>query len=173
MHLALNEFDKEAKFYKLLDLEQFNRDMTKKKNVHGTVIFATSKVQHDKTKHRDCIKNENPKMFTLTSVNPFTYPVEAEETKVNFRMPLQDFPRDNFTIMVLKAYCLAGAHSRAGKDMNDVHPYNGKGHELVPHLHEITKVLGKEYDKTDFALVVPQDFSKIAGISMQSSATIQ
>jgi hypothetical protein len=34
-------------------------------------------------------------------------------------------------------------------------------------------VLGKEYDKTDFALVVPQDFSKIAGISMQSSATIQ
>lgn len=113
-------------------------------------------------------------MFTLTPVNPFTYPVEAEETKVTFRMPLQDFPRDNFTIMVLKAYCLANAHPVfAGKDMNTVQPYKGKGHELVPHLHEITRVLGKEYDKTDFALVVPQDFSKIAGISMQSSATIQ
>ena len=112
-------------------------------------------------------------MFTLTPVNPFTYPVEAEETKVTFRMPLQDFPRDNFTIMVLKAYCLA-KHSWAGMDMNDIYgPYEGKGHELVPHLHEITRVLGKEYDKTDFALVVPQDFSKIAGISMQSSATIQ
>ena len=44
MHLALNEFDDEARFYKLLDLEQFNRKMTKRKNVHGTVIFATSKV---------------------------------------------------------------------------------------------------------------------------------
>ena len=88
-------------------------------------------------------------------------------------MPLQDFPRDNFTIMVLKAYCLAQHGWRAGMDMNDVHPYEGKGHEMVPHLHEITRVLGKEYDKTDFALVVPQDFSKIAGISMQSSATIQ
>lgn len=91
-------------------------------------------------------------------------------------MPLQDFPRDNFTIMVLKAYCLGGKYlgqDQAGKDMNDVTPYRGRGHELVPHLHEITRVLGKEYDKTDFALVVPQDFSKIAGISMQSSATIQ
>ena len=89
-------------------------------------------------------------------------------------MPLQDFPRDNFTIMVLKAYCLAGADwGNGGKDMDDVEPYEGKGHELVPHLHEITQVLGKEYDKTDFALVVPQDFSKIDGISMQSSATIQ
>ena len=40
--------------------------------------------------------------------------------------------------------------------MNDTYgPYTGKGHELVPHLHEITRVLGKEYDKTDFALVVP------------------
>ena len=66
--------------------------------------------------------------------------------------------------MVLKAYCLAQNGWSAGMDM---------GAEYVPHLHEITRVLGKEYDKTDFALVVPHDFSKIAGISMQSSATIQ
>ena len=105
MHVVINQFDDDVGYYKLFDLEGFNKRLTKKKNVQGTVIFATSKIQHDKTEHCNCTKNKKPQSTTIRpNINPFTFPVESEETKVSFRMPLEDFPRNNFTTIILAAF---------------------------------------------------------------------
>ena len=117
MHVVLNQFDGVG-YYELFDLESSNKGLTKNKNVQGTVIFATSKIQYDPTKHKDCTKNEKPKPPSAQRrTNPLSYPVEAEETKFNSRMPLEDFVRNNFTNIILAAYCLGGYYGVI--DMND------------------------------------------------------
>ena len=138
MNVIINEFDEKTKFYKMFDLESINKELTSTyRNCHGTIIFSTSKAQHDKTKHCDNMKNKDWKP-TLSDhdINPFSTPVEAEETKLGYRMPLEDYPRNNFTSIVLAS---------------PVSSLDGKTSvSWVPKLTEIVRVLSTEYDKTNF-----------------------
>ena len=82
MNVVLNEWDDTAKYYLLWDLEKLNNTMTKRRNCYGTVVFATSKVQYNATKHSNFIKNEKSQPAdNQLQINPFTIPLEADETK--------------------------------------------------------------------------------------------
>ena len=54
MHVVINQFDDKVGYYELFNLQDFNKELAERRNVQGTVIFSTSKVQHDKTKHCGC-----------------------------------------------------------------------------------------------------------------------
>ena len=114
--------------------------------------MATSKVFYDKEKHSNSKKNEQWQP-TCHPINPFTIPFEADETKLSYKMPLVNESRINFTSILLTAY-----------DTSRFTRNPAQRPEWVPKLSEITRVLGTEYDKINFAFMVPHGFAHIKGI---------
>ena len=163
MNVVLNEWDDTAKYYLLWDLEKLNNNMTKRRNCYGTVVFATSKVQYNVAKHSNFTKNEKSQQAdSQPQINPFTIPLEADDTKLTFRMPLENVQRHNYASVLLTA-------------LDSDHRYfkSVPRPEWVPRLGEIVRVLDTEYDKINFAFIVPQGFKMIKGIEISSSATLQ
>ena len=163
MNVVINEWDDNTSYYKLWNVQKLNDELTKHRNCYGTVILATSKVQYNTAKHSNCTKNEKSQpVASQPPINPFTTPLEASETRLTFRMPLENVPRHNYAVIHLTA--LDSDHTNFKSEPRP---------EWVPKLGEVARVLNTEYDKTNFAFVIPQGFSLIKGVQISSSATLQ
>ena len=122
-----------------------NNRLATRRNCYGVVLFATSKVQYNVDKHSNFTKNKQSQPAdSQPQINPFTIPLESDETKLTFRMPLENVLRHNYVSVFLTAF-------------DSDHPtFQAMPRpEWVPRLGEIVRVLNTEYDKTNFAFIVP------------------